>query len=97
MVFPHILQVLDEHSLLTLLTVPSPLADKTVRRANAFTSREAAREYLITRPFYSSWEHRVLDAFVNCGLKEVQQDDGSPLFRLKCDPAHEAENFRVGT
>lgn len=66
--------------------------EKTARRFNAFVSPEAAREYFSSRAFYRTWTPRVMEAFVQHGLRR----DSSGVLKLKCDPASESEIFRIG-
>lgn len=67
--------------------------EKTARRFNAFVSPEAAREYFSSRAFYRTWTPRVMEAFVQHGLRR----DSSGVLKLKCDPASESEIFRIGS
>jgi hypothetical protein len=69
--------------------------ERTRRRFNAFASREAAREYFVSRAFYRTWEPRVMTAYVEHGLRPDTTSSG--VLKLKCDPAAEAEVFRAGT
>jgi pimeloyl-ACP methyl ester carboxylesterase len=71
----------------------SPLAAGAERRRSTFPSREAAREAYRGRGPFALWDDRVLDAYVEGGLRD--RADGG--VELRCRPAFEAECYRSGT
>ncbi|PNP42127.1 hypothetical protein TGAMA5MH_05808 [Trichoderma gamsii] len=50
-------------------TFPSP-ASLSITRRETWPSRAAAREAFLSRPFYRDWDPRVLDLFVQYGLRD---------------------------
>ena len=67
----------------------NPLAELARRRRDVFESREAALTRWASRPPLGNWDPRVLDAYVNFGLRD--RPDGQ--FELKCPRDIEAETF----
>ena len=68
------------------------LVRMTLRRRFAFGDREAAIANFSQKQPFASWDPRVLDAYVDGGLRS----DGNRLL-LKCDPTVEAEFYRMGS
>lgn len=68
------------------------LVRMTLRRRFAFGDREAAIANFSQKQPFASWDPRVLDAYVDGGLRS----DGNRLL-LKCNPTVEAEFYRMGS
>ncbi len=70
---------------------PGPsLADRALKRRNAFPSFEAALTAYAGRGIFASWSERMLEDYLHGGLE--QDEDGT--WKLTCAPAWEAECFR---
>jgi len=67
-------------------------AEGTLRRRNHFESHESAIERFASKPPWADVRPEALRAYVEWGLKP------SPAggFELRCDPRHEAINYRAG-
>lgn len=68
-----------------------PLAAKSIKRANLWSSREEARRYLESNPLFRSWDKEVLELYLEHGM--VAGDEG---IRLACSPRLEAAIFMGG-
>lgn len=66
-----------------------PLAAKAVRRKNFWSDREAAREYLRSKPLFRNWDGEMLEIYLSHGM--VAGDDGG--ITLACHPHREAALF----
>lgn len=80
---------------------PSP-ASLSITRRDTWSSRAAAREAFLSRPFYRDWDPRVLDLWVQYGLrddvvspalKDNQTQDPSPPVRLTTSKHQEVFTF----
>lgn len=69
-----------------------PLASKSIKRRNEWKDRNEAREYLMARALYNSWDAEVLDLFLQHGM--VENNTGG--IRLACSPRREASVFMGG-
>jgi len=69
-----------------------PLASKSIKRRNAWRDRQEAREYLLARALYNSWDAEMLDLFLCHGM--VENEAGG--IRLACSPRREAAVFMGG-
>jgi len=69
-----------------------PLASKSIKRRNAWKDRDEAREYLMARALYKSWDTEVLELFLQYGM--VENDAGG--ITLACSPRREAAIFMGG-
>ncbi len=67
------------------------LAEKSRRRRSVFASRAEAREAWLARDFFSAWDPRALDLYVEEGLR--MRADGQ--VELKCAPEVEARIFEA--
>ena len=70
----------------------NPMATGARRRRSRFPSREAAKQSWSSKPAFSGWQERAMDAYVAGGLRP----DGES-FVLKCTPDAEAEFFTAAT
>jgi pimeloyl-ACP methyl ester carboxylesterase len=70
----------------------NPMATAARRRRNYFPSREFAKESWSSKPAFSGWQDRAMDAYVSGGLRP----EGAG-FVLKCTPSSEAEFFTAAT
>ncbi len=66
--------------------------EATLRRRNQFDSHETAIERFASKPPWSEVLPGAVRAYVEWGLKPSA--DGG--FELRCDPRHEANNYRAG-
>ncbi|HPT69147.1 MAG TPA: alpha/beta hydrolase [Syntrophomonas sp.] len=69
-----------------------PLASKSIKRRNEWKNRNEAREYLLARALYNSWDAEVLELFLHHGM--VENDTGG--ISLACSPRREAAIFMGG-
>jgi pimeloyl-ACP methyl ester carboxylesterase len=69
-----------------------PLAAKSIKRRNSWKDQEEAREYLLSRALYNSWDDEMLDIFLHHGM--VENHAGS--ITLACSPRREASIFMGG-
>jgi len=69
-----------------------PLASKSIKRKNGWDNKEDAYSYLSSRPLFHKWDPRVLELYVNYGMKE--SDAGG--LQLACSPRKEASLFMGG-
>ena len=65
-----------------------PLAAKSIKRRNHWQDRQEAREYLLSKKFFASWDPEVLDLYLEYGI--VKNNDG---LTLACQPEKEAALF----
>lgn len=73
------------------------LAAGAERRRATFPTRAAARAQWASKPPFSRWDSRCLDAYVAHGLAEVAAEGGGGGgVALLCAPATEAAVFRAG-
>jgi pimeloyl-ACP methyl ester carboxylesterase len=68
-----------------------PLVVMTVKRRKVFPDAAMARRAYHRRGAFETWPDETLDAYLRGGLKP--DPDG---VRLACDPAWEAQNYRLG-
>jgi lipase len=69
-----------------------PLASKSIKRRNGWNDKDDAYAYLSARPLFHKWDPRVLELYVNYGMKEA--DAGG--LQLACSPRREASLFMGG-
>lgn len=76
---------------------PPSLAALSTFRRDVWDSREAARQGFEKSPFYKSWDTRVLDRWVDFGLREcptfLKDTHKSPMVTLTTPPAQEVFTF----
>ncbi|KAM0461006.1 hypothetical protein ACHAO4_001804 [Trichoderma viride] len=72
---------------------PSP-ASLSITRRDTWPSRAAAREAFLSRPFYRDWDPRVLDRFVQYGLRD---DTVSPTSKDSQSTSQDAPPVRLTT
>lgn len=68
----------------------NPLAEGAERRRVVFASRDEAYANFASKPPFDRLHPEALRAYVEHGFREVPEG-----VRLKCDPAHEAEVYRM--
>lgn len=84
---------LPEQRYFTSISVDQhPLASKSIKRRNEWENRNEAKEYLMSRALYNSWDVEVLDLFLNHGM--VENTAGG--INLACSPKREASIFMGG-
>jgi pimeloyl-ACP methyl ester carboxylesterase len=69
-----------------------PLASKSIKRRNGWKDRKEAREYLLAKALYNSWDAEMLELFLDHGM--VENDSGH--ITLACSPRREAAVFMGG-
>ncbi len=73
-----------------LITVDQhPLASKSIRRRNSWSSRDEARDYLLSKSMFKAWDQEMLELYIEHGMKT--SDDGT--LELACSPRKEAALF----
>ncbi len=60
-----------------------PLASKSIKRRNAWRDRQEAREYLLARALYNSWDAEMLDLFLCHGM--VENEAGASAWPVRRD------------
>ncbi len=68
-----------------------PLAAKSIKRKNLWSSRKEARSYLKSNRLFRLWDEEVLELYLDYGM--VEDDEG---VRLACSPRMEAAIFMGG-
>ena len=66
-----------------------PLAGKSIKRRNYWTSAAEAKTYLKSKPLFSVWDEEMLDLYVEYGM--MPSDKGG--LELACHPKREAALF----
>ncbi len=66
-----------------------PLAGKSIKRRNAWDDRQAARDYLKSKPLFARWDDEMLDMYLHHGFTDT--DNGG--ITLACHPEREASLF----
>jgi lipase len=69
-----------------------PLASKSIRRRNAWSGEDEAREYLGGKGLFMNWDEEMLDLYLEHGMTEA--DNGA--LTLACHPRREAALFMGG-
>lgn len=69
-----------------------PLASKSIRRRNAWSGRDEASDYLLSKDLFSRWDPEVLELYLDHGLRDA--DAGG--LTLACHPRREAALFMGG-
>lgn len=69
-----------------------PLVDAALKRRRTFVDPAAAYDNFAGKPPFDTWDHRALDAYITGGLVPIGNE-----WRLKCEPALEAEFYRAAT
>ncbi len=70
-----------------------PLAGKSIKRRNHWENIEEARQYLLSKPFFRTWDEEMLDLYLAYGM--VPSDNGG--LELACHPRKEAALFMGGS
>ncbi|KAF9952996.1 hypothetical protein BGZ72_005779 [Mortierella alpina] len=65
----------------------------TLRRSDRWKDRTEARSKLLEKRFFQAWHPEALEAYLEHGLKDVQNKDGSTEVTLKCPKFQEAVTF----
>ncbi len=66
-----------------------PLASKSINRKNHWADKNEARQYLLSKPLFTSWDEEMLDIYIERGMME--SEDGR--LTLVCPPETEAAMF----
>ncbi|KAF9104494.1 hypothetical protein BGX27_010066 [Mortierella sp. AM989] len=75
-----------------------PMAQMTLKRRDTWKDRIDAKEKLLGKRFFRSWHPEVLDLYVEHGMIDVINEDGSSSLTLKCPKFQEAITFAcIGT
>jgi len=69
-----------------------PLASRSIKRRNAWESREEAMAYFGTKELFSGWDAEMLRIYLDKGVVE----DGEGSLTLACHPRREAALFMGG-
>ncbi|KAF9082215.1 hypothetical protein BGX27_004598, partial [Mortierella sp. AM989] len=70
-----------------------PMAQLTLKRRDTWKDRIEAKENLLEKRFFRSWHPEVLDLYVEHGMIDVINEDGSSSLILKCPKYQEAITF----
>ncbi|KAF9566220.1 hypothetical protein EC968_003803 [Mortierella alpina] len=65
----------------------------TLKRSDRWTDRNEARSKLLEKRFFKAWHPEALELYLEYGLKDVVNDDGSTEVTLKCPKYQEAICF----
>ena len=82
----------EEFYSLTPTVKDHPLASKSIKRLNYWSSEEEAMAYLRSRSFFSNWDEDVLSLYRQFGMEKMPAGD----MRLTCTPESEAAMFMGG-
>ncbi|KAF9181601.1 hypothetical protein BGZ49_004822, partial [Haplosporangium sp. Z 27] len=75
-----------------------PMAQITLKRRDSWKDRAEVRAKLLERRFFRSWHPEALDLYIEYGMLDVVNADGSTSVTLKCPKFQEAITFAcVGT
>ncbi|KAF9903996.1 hypothetical protein BX616_001434 [Lobosporangium transversale] len=75
-----------------------PMAQLTLKRRDFWKSRMEAKAMFLERRFFRAWHPEALDIYVEHGMLDVVDKDGSQGITLKCPKFQEAVTFAcVGT
>jgi lipase len=66
-----------------------PLASKSIKRRDHWSSREEAEAYLFSKSLFKDWDAEMLELYIDHGMKEAE---GGGL-KLTCSPRREASLF----
>jgi lipase len=66
-----------------------PLASKSINRRNHWKDKEEAKEYLLSKKLFATWDPEMLDIYIEYGMEEAV--DGG--LTLVCHPNTEAAMF----
>lgn len=80
--FYHLRLSVDEH----------PLASRSIRRRDRWSSREEAHAYLRSKPLFKDWDSEMIDLYLDHGMR---RDEVGSL-SLACSPRREASLFMGG-
>ncbi|KAI8595106.1 Alpha/beta hydrolase fold-1 [Dissophora ornata] len=76
----------------------NPMAQITLKRRDTWKDRADARAKLLEKRFFQSWHPEALDLYLEHGMLDVTDKDGSASITLKCPKFQEAITFAsVGT
>ncbi|KAK3824254.1 MAG: Alpha/Beta hydrolase protein [Linnemannia gamsii] len=75
-----------------------PMAQLTLKRRDTWKSREECKANLLQKKFFKAWHPEALDLYIEHGMLDVVNEDGSTGITLKCPKYQEATTFAcVGT
>lgn len=75
-----------------------PMAQLTLKRRDTWKSREECKANLLQKKFFKAWHPEALDLYIEHGMLDVVNEDGSAGITLKCPKYQEATTFAcVGT
>ncbi|KAI1313842.1 hypothetical protein EDD11_002475 [Mortierella claussenii] len=75
-----------------------PMAQLTLKRRDSWKDRAEAKAKLLEKRFFKAWHPEALDLYVEHGMLDVINEDGSTGITLKCPKFQEAITFAcVGT
>ncbi|KAF9925911.1 hypothetical protein FBU30_004375 [Linnemannia zychae] len=72
-----------------------PMAQLTIKRRDTWKSREECKANLLKKKFFSAWHPEALDLYIEHGMLDVVNDDGSAHITLKCPKFQEAVTFAM--
>ncbi|KAF9348736.1 hypothetical protein BGX26_012868, partial [Mortierella sp. AD094] len=70
-----------------------PMAQMTMKRRDTWKNKAEVKEKLLERRFFRSWHPEALDLYVEYGMIDVVNNDGSTNVTLKCPKFQEAITF----
>jgi len=68
-----------------------PLASRSIKRRNAWSTEAEARDYLRSKSLYARWDDEMMDLFLKYGMSEDTEG-----LTLACHPRREASLFMGG-
>ncbi|KAG0035284.1 hypothetical protein BGZ81_010599 [Podila clonocystis] len=75
-----------------------PMGQLTLKRRDSWKSKEEAKANLLQKKFFKAWHPEALDSYVEYGMVDVVNADGSTGVTLKCPKFQEAITFaHIGT
>ncbi|MFY9398614.1 MAG: alpha/beta hydrolase [Desulfomonilia bacterium] len=80
--FYHLRLSVDEH----------PLASRSIRRKDTWSSREEALAYLRSKPLFKNWDDEMIELYLDHGMRR----DELGSLTLACSPRREASLFMGG-
>jgi lipase len=66
-----------------------PLASKSIKRRNSWDSRDEARDYLLSKQVFRTWDPEMIDLYIEHGMKMSE----AGALELACSPRKEAALF----
>ncbi|KAF9407146.1 hypothetical protein BGZ94_002810 [Podila epigama] len=70
-----------------------PMGQITLKRRDTWKSREEAKSQLLQKKFFKAWHPEALDSYIEYGMVDVTNADGSTGITLKCPKYQEAITF----